>query len=55
MAANVPGDLLIILGFGFNVLTGILFFMVAKGKIEYENLAKKTYHMFTGKLLVWIL
>lgn len=48
----MPGDLLVILGFGFNVIFGILYFMIAKGNTSYENLAKKVYHMFTASMVL---
>ena len=48
MAPNVPGDLLIYLGFACNILAGLFFFFVWKGKKEYENLALKSYHLFTA-------
>lgn len=52
MSDNMPGDLLVILGFGFNIITGILFFMIAKGNTSYENLAKKVYHLFTASMVL---
>ncbi len=48
MAPNVPGDLLIYLGFAFNVLAGVFFLLIAKGNKTYENLALKSYHLFTA-------
>ncbi len=47
MAPNVPGDLLIYIGFALNVMVGIFFLLIAKGKNEYENLAIKLYTVFT--------
>ncbi len=47
MSDNVPGDLLIFLGFAFNILAGVFFFLLARGNKSYESLAKKSYHAFT--------
>lgn len=47
MTDNMPGDLLILLGFVFNLLAGVSFFLAARGNKSYENLAKKSYHVFT--------
>ena len=48
MAPNIPGDLLIYIGFAFNILVGIFFLFLAQGKTTYENLALKSYHLFTA-------
>lgn len=48
MALNLPGDLLIFLGFVFNILVGLFYFLVARGKHSYINLAKKSYHVFVS-------
>lgn len=50
MAPNVPGDLLIFLGFALNILAGLFFFFLAQGKTAYENLALKSYHLFTAAI-----
>jgi len=47
MTANIPGDLLILIALIFNVLAGIFFFLVAKGKYSFEGLAKRSYVVFT--------
>ncbi|MEW6412241.1 MAG: cytochrome c biogenesis protein CcsA [Candidatus Zixiibacteriota bacterium] len=47
MSDNAPGDLLIFLGFAFNILAGVFFFLMARGNKSYESLAKKSYHAFT--------
>jgi len=48
MTDNMPGDLLILLGFVFNLLAGVAFFLTARGNKSYENLARKSYHVFTA-------
>lgn len=55
MAVNVPGDLLIILGFAFNILAGIFFFLVARGKNQFESLAFKSYYIFTAVISLAVL
>ncbi len=52
MAPNVPGDLLIYLGFAFNILAGLFFLLVAQGKTSYEALALKSYHLFTAVITI---
>ena len=47
MSDNAPGDLLILLGFVFNLLAGIAFFLAARGNRSRENLAIKSYNLFT--------
>ncbi|UCD64083.1 MAG: cytochrome c biogenesis protein CcsA [Candidatus Zixiibacteriota bacterium] len=47
MADNVPGDLLILLGFVFNALAGVSFFLVARGRTALEHLARSSYSFFT--------
>ncbi|MFQ5452880.1 MAG: cytochrome c biogenesis protein CcsA [Candidatus Zixiibacteriota bacterium] len=47
MDVSTPGNLLILLAFVFNNLTGIFFFLVARGNRSYESLAVKSYHVFT--------
>ena len=47
MAINVPGDFLIFVAFVANILFGIMYFLVARGKVTFVSLAKKSYHVFT--------
>ncbi|RKX22061.1 MAG: hypothetical protein DRP35_02845 [Candidatus Zixiibacteriota bacterium] len=48
MSYDVPGDLLIFLALVFNLISGVAFFMTARGNSSYENLARKAYNYFTG-------
>ena len=47
MTYDVPGDLLIFLAFIFNLIVGVSYFMIARGKRSFENLADKSYKVFT--------
>jgi len=47
MGLGFPGHLSIFLAFGFNLLAGIFFFLLARGKGNYQNLAKYSYSVFT--------
>ncbi len=45
MSPNLPGDLLIFFAFAFNLIVGVLFFLIARGKTSYESLAKRSYNV----------
>ncbi len=47
MAPNLPGDLLIFLAIGFNVVAGIAYLLAARGRRSFDNLARTSYHVFT--------
>ncbi len=47
MGLEVPGQLFILFAFGTNILARIAFFMLARGKVTYESLAKLSYKIFT--------
>jgi len=47
MAPNLPGDLLIFLALGFNVVAGTAYFLSARGRQSFEGLAQNAYNLFT--------
>lgn len=47
MSLDLPGDLLIFLACVSNLLVGVLFFLIARGKNNLVPLAKRFYHLFT--------
>lgn len=47
MAPNLPGDLLIFLALGFNVVAGVAYFLAARGRQSFQALAQNAYHVFT--------
>jgi cytochrome c-type biogenesis protein CcmF len=47
MAYNLPGDLFLLLALVFSVISGVSYFLVARGKDSYEKLALKSYNYFT--------
>jgi cytochrome c-type biogenesis protein CcmF len=47
MAPNLPGDLLIFLAFGFNIVAGVAYLLSARGRQSFDNLARTSYHLFT--------
>jgi len=49
---NSPGDLLILFGFGLNLLVGFSFWRVAIGRRSAESLAVRAYYAFVGCALL---
>ncbi|HOP07213.1 MAG TPA: cytochrome c biogenesis protein CcsA [candidate division Zixibacteria bacterium] len=50
MALHVTGELLIILAFAFNLLAGVAYFLVARGRDQWESLARLAYGIFVGSV-----
>jgi len=47
MTYDVPGDMLILIAFVFNLLAGVAFLLIARGKASFENLALNSYRVFS--------
>lgn len=47
MTPNLPGDLLIFLALGFNVVAGVAYLLAARGRESYQGLAQTAYNVFT--------
>lgn len=52
MSYDVPGDLLVFLALVFNLISGVAFFLTARGNSSYDNLARKAYNYFTGCVIL---
>ena len=47
MGYQIPGDLLVLFALAMNIVAGVSYFLVAKGKTSLESLGRKSYNYFT--------
>ncbi len=47
MNLQIPGQLFLIWAFGANILVGLAFFLVARGRQQFLALGRLSYHLFT--------